>query len=104
NDPRFGYDSYRRFIMMFSDVVLAEGREPLEKEAYEKILEEVKHKYGVRLDSDLNADGMREMCDRFLAHFEQHYGAPFPAQPLEQLHLAIQAVFKSWNNPRAMIY
>lgn len=103
-NPRFAYDSYRRFIMMFSDVVLADGREDLEKEAYEHILDEVKREQGVELDSDLSAEGMRTVSERFLAHFEQHYRAPFPADPREQLRLAILAVFRSWMNPRAMIY
>src|SRR5262245_35722428 len=103
-NPRFAYDSYRRFIMMFSDVVLAEGRKELEKEAYEEILEEVKHRSGVHLDSDLSAEGMQEVTEKFLAHFQRHYGAPFPSDPMEQLRLSILAVFRSWSNPRAIIY
>src|SRR5436190_14270619 len=75
SNPRFAYDSYRRFVMMFSDVVLAEGRKDLEKEAYEEILEQVKHKHGVHLDSDLSAEGMKEVTDRFRKHFEAHYGS-----------------------------
>jgi len=104
NNPRFAYDSYRRFIMMFSDVVLAEGRAELEKEAFEEILEEVKHKHGVEIDSDLSAEGMKEVADGFLAHFHQHYGEHFPSDPMDQLRLSILAVFRSWNNPRATIY
>jgi len=104
DNPRFAYDSYRRFIMMFSDVVLAEGRKELEKEAYEEILEDVKHKQGVHLDSDLSPEGMQEVTEKFLAHFQQHYGSPFPGDPMEQLRLSILAVFRSWGNPRAMIY
>jgi pyruvate,orthophosphate dikinase len=103
-NPRFAYDSYRRFVMMFSDVVLAEGRKELEKEAYEEILEEVKEANGVHLDSDLSAEAMKEVTEKFLAHFEQHYGKPFPSDPMEQLRLAILAVFRSWGNPRAVIY
>jgi pyruvate, orthophosphate dikinase len=103
-NPRFAYDSYRRFVMMFSDVVLAEGRPELEKEAYEEILEEIKEAHGVHLDSDLSAEGMQDVTERFLAHFEQHYGQAFPSDPMEQLRLAILAVFRSWGNPRAMIY
>ena len=101
---RFAYDSYRRFIMMFSDVVIADGREELEKEAFEEILEEIKHRHAVHVDSDLSAAGMQEVTERFLAHFQQHYGEPFPADPLEQLRLSILAVFRSWNNPRAFLY
>lgn len=103
-NPRFAYDSYRRFVMMFSDVVLAEGREDLEKEAYEEILEEVKEHHGVHLDSDLSAEGMQEVTERFLKHFELHYGSAFPSDPMEQLRLAILAVFRSWGNPRAVLY
>jgi pyruvate,orthophosphate dikinase len=103
-NPRFAYDSYRRFVMMFSDVVLADGRKVLEKEAYEEILEEVKAHHGVHVDSDLSAEGMQEVTEKFLAHFRQHYGSEFPADPLEQLRLAILAVFRSWGNPRAVIY
>jgi pyruvate,orthophosphate dikinase len=103
-NPRFAYDSYRRFIMMFSDVVLAEGRKELEKEAYEEILEHAKHARGATLDTDLDADGMKEVTDHFLAHFKKHYGSDFPGDPREQLRLAIIAVFKSWGNPRATLY
>jgi pyruvate,orthophosphate dikinase len=104
HNPRFAYDSYRRFIMMFSDVVLADGRPELEKEAYEVILEEIKERHGVHVDSDLSAEGMRDVTERFLKHFEQHYGSPFPSDPYEQLRLSILAVFRSWGNPRAVIY
>jgi len=103
-NPRFAYDSYRRFIMMFSDVVLAEGRKDLEKEAYEEILEAVKEHAGVHVDSDLSAEAMQEVTEKFLQHFEQHYGQPFPSDPMEQLRLSILAVFRSWGNPRAVIY
>ncbi len=103
-NPRFAYDSYRRFVMMFSDVVIAEDRKELEKEAYEEILEQIKHARGVELDTDLDATGMKEVADLFLEHFAKHHGSPFPADPMEQLRLAILAVFKSWNNPRATVY
>ncbi len=103
-NPRFVYDSYRRFIMMFSDVVLAEGRKELEKEAYEEILEEIKEHQGVHLDSDLSAEAMQDVTEKFLAHFKQHYGSDFPSDPMEQLSLSVLAVFRSWGNPRAVIY
>ena len=103
-NARFAYDSYRRFLMMFSDVVLADGRPELEKEAYEHILDGVKHKRGVELDTDVDADGMKELCDLYLEHFRKHYGSEFPGDPLEQLKLSITAVFRSWSNPRAVIY
>ncbi|HTE18271.1 MAG TPA: pyruvate, phosphate dikinase, partial [Armatimonadota bacterium] len=101
---RFAYDSYRRFIMMYSDVVLADGRPELEKEAYEHILDHVKEQHEAELDTQLDADAMKDVCDQFLAHFKQHYGSDFPTDPLEQLKLAILAVFRSWTNPRAVIY
>ncbi len=104
DNPRFAYDSYRRFIMMFSDVVISEGKETLEKEAFENILEHIKESRGVEEDTDLDADGMKEVCNLFLAHFKQHYGEEFPSDPMEQLRLSILAVFKSWMNPRAIIY
>jgi pyruvate,orthophosphate dikinase len=103
-NARFGFDSYRRFVMMFSDVVLAEGRKELEKEAYEEILDHIKHARGVELDTDVDAEGMKEVCELFLSHFRRHFGSDFPRDPLEQLRLAIVAVFKSWNNPRAVVY
>jgi pyruvate, orthophosphate dikinase len=103
-NPRFAYDSYRRFIMMFSDVVLAEGRPELEKEAYEEILEHVKHACEAKLDTDLDAEGMKQVSDLFLAHFKRHYGRDFPSDPIEQLRLSIIAVFQSWMNPRAIVY
>jgi pyruvate,orthophosphate dikinase len=103
-NPRFAYDSYRRFIMMFSDVVLAEGSAPLEKEAYEDILDHIKHARGVELDTDVDAEGMQEVVRLYLSHFKQHYGREFPSDPMEQLQLAITAVFKSWMNPRAILY
>jgi pyruvate,orthophosphate dikinase len=104
HNPRFAYDSYRRFVMMFSDVVLADGRPELEKEAYEEILEDVKHRHGVHVDSDLSPEGMRDVTEQFLAHFKKHYGSDFPSDPMEQLRLAILAVFRSWGNPRAILY
>src|SRR4051812_36468488 len=84
-NARFAYDSYRRFIMMFSDVVLAEGRKELEKEAYEEILEHIKHARGVELDTDVDAAGMQEVTERFLDHFKKHFGSDFPTDPQEQL-------------------
>jgi len=104
NNPRFAWDSYRRFVMMFSDVVLSHGRHELEKHAYEQIFDALKRERGARVDTEVDAAGMEELTRRFLAHFEQHYGQPFPADPYEQLRLAILAVFHSWNNDRAIAY
>ena len=104
DNERFAYDSYRRFIMMFSDVVMADGREALYKQAYEEVFDGLKEERGAKNDLDVDADGMRELCDRFLAHYKEQYGADFPTDPREQLRLAIAAVFRSWNNDRAAAY
>ncbi len=106
-NERFAYDSYRRFIMMFSDVVLSgakdspEYRPGLERHAFEKIFDEVKEKLGAKEDIDVDADGLKEVVERSKEHFEKQYGEPFPSDPREQLRLATNAVFKSWNNKRA---
>ncbi|MBI3911037.1 MAG: pyruvate, phosphate dikinase, partial [Armatimonadetes bacterium] len=103
-NPRFGYDSYRRFVMMFSDIVVSEGRPELEKRAYEEIFDALKRERGARFDTDVEAAGMEELTRRFLAHFRQAQGGDFPSDPYQQLRLAIIAVFKSWNNDRAIAY
>ncbi|MCD6169749.1 MAG: pyruvate, phosphate dikinase [Candidatus Latescibacteria bacterium] len=106
-DERFAYDSYRRFIMMFSDVVLSgeknspDYRPGLERLAFEKIFDEVKKKMGAKEDTDVDANGLKEVVERSKEHFEKQYGKPFPSDPREQLRLATNAVFKSWNNKRA---
>ncbi len=99
DNPRFAYDSYRRFIMMFSDVVME-----IEKSHYDEILEDVKKNRGVELDTELDADAMKEVAERSLATYAEKKGEPFPQDPKEQLMLAIQAVFRSWNNARAIYY
>jgi pyruvate,orthophosphate dikinase len=97
---RFVYDSYRRFIMMFSDVSFG-----LSKHAFdEHIFQEIKHKKGAKTDLDLNAEDMMEVSQAFLDHVRQETGRPFPTDPFEQLELAIEAVFKSWNTDRAIYY
>ncbi|XMB72417.1 pyruvate, phosphate dikinase [Mycoplasmatota bacterium WC30] len=99
NNPRFAYDSYRRFITMFSDVVME-----ISKSNYEQIFDAKKEEKGIELDTDLTADDLKEIVAGFLAKFEELSGQPFPQDPKEQLILAVQAVFRSWDNPRANYY
>jgi len=98
-DERFAWDANRRLIMMFSDVVLG-----VPKAEYEEILHRVKAEKRVDLDTDLTAEDLKEMCNLFLAHTQQRAGRGFPSDPWEQLQLAIEAVFRSWNNERAIVY
>lgn len=98
-DPRFAYDAYRRFLQMFGNVVLG-----LRHELFEHALEELKQARGVALDVELTAEDLRELVRRYRALVEAHLGRPFPEDPLEQLTLAIRAVFESWHNPRAVTY
>ena len=99
NNERFAYDSYRRFIQMFSDVVME-----LPKSNFEKIIDEIKEKKGIKLDLDLTADDMKELVIKFKEYFKLKKGFDFPTEPTEQLFEAIKAVFRSWNNPRAIVY
>jgi pyruvate,orthophosphate dikinase len=103
-NERFAYDSYRRFIMMFSDIVLSGENPGLERENFERIFEEVKEERGAVFDTDLDAEGMKEVVRRFKEYFREVTGKDFPSDPKEQLMLAIRAVFKSWNNKRAIDY
>ena len=98
-NPRFAYDSYRRFIQMFSDVVME-----IPKSTFEKIIDEVKEAKGVKFDVELNADDMQELIKRFKAYYKEQKGTDFPQDPKEQLMEAVKAVFRSWNNPRAIVY
>jgi len=98
-NPRFAYDSYRRLINMYGDVVMDVAHEHFE-EAFDK----VKAKYDVELDTDVPTDGMVELCEAYKAVYKKHAGAAFPQDPMEQLRLAIEAVFKSWMTPRAVRY
>ena len=99
NNPRFAYDSYRRFIQMFSDVVM-----DIPKSNYEHLLEQMKEAKGVEADTDLDANDLKELVKQFLVKYEQLKGQPFPQDPKEQLIEAITAVFRSWDNPRANTY
>ncbi len=99
NNPRFAYDSYRRFIQMFADVVM-----DISKENFEHLLVAMKKAKGVKGDTDLNADDMKELSKQFLAKYKELKGEVFPEDPMVQLIEAITAVFRSWDNPRANTY
>ncbi len=96
---RFVYDSYRRFIQMFSDVVMEVG-----KKYFEELIDQMKAKKGVKFDVDLTAEDLKELASQFKAEYKQQLGTDFPSDPVEQLKLAIEAVFRSWDNPRANVY
>ncbi len=98
-NPRWAWDCYRRFIQMFSDVVMEVG-----KKYFEKLIDQMKEKKGVTFDVDLTADDLRELANQFKAEYRKQIGKPFPNDPKEQLFEAIKAVFRSWDNPRANIY
>lgn len=100
NNPRFVYDSYRRFIMMFSDVAFGLSKHSFD----EHIFAAYKSKVGVKNDLELTADHMKEISQLFLDHVKKETGRDFPADPWEQLALSIEAVFRSWNNERAIFY
>ena len=99
NNPRFAYDSYRRFIQMYSDVVMEVG-----KAYFEKLIDEMKEKKGVQLDTQLDADDLKELARQFKEEYKNKIGADFPSDPVDQLFGAIKAVFRSWDNPRAVYY
>ena len=99
NNPRWAWDCYRRFIQMYSDVVMEVG-----KKYFEQLIDQMKEKKGVTQDVELDADDLKELAGQFKAEYKEKIGADFPADPKEQLMGAIKAVFRSWNNPRAIIY
>ncbi len=99
SNERFAYDSYRRFIQMFSDVVME-----VEKPKFEKILEAVKHENNAKMDTDLTAANLKEVVKRYKELFKKEKGFEFPQEPKAQLMEAIKAVFRSWDNPRAVVY
>ena len=99
-NPRFAYDSYRRFIQMYSDVVME-----VPKSFFEKIIDEVKEEKGVHYDTELDVDDLKELVKRFKKVYSENMdGAEFPQDPKEQLMGAVKAVFRSWDNPRAIVY
>lgn len=100
NNPRFAYDSYRRFIQMYSDVVME-----VNKSFFEKIIDELKEELGVHYDTELNVDDLKELVKRFKKVYSDHMnGEEFPQDAHEQLMGAVKAVFRSWDNPRAIVY
>ncbi|MBU5230375.1 pyruvate, phosphate dikinase [Intestinimonas butyriciproducens] len=98
-NPRFAYDSYRRFIQMFSDVVME-----LSKKRFEEIIDAKKAEKGVKLDTELDADDLKDLVVRFKQFYKDEKGEEFPQEPKEQLMEAVKAVFRSWDNPRANVY
>jgi pyruvate,orthophosphate dikinase len=99
NNPRFAYDSYRRFIQMFSDVVME-----LSKKRFEDIIDAKKEEKGVKMDTELDAEDMKDLVVRFKAFYKEEKGEDFPSDPKVQLMEAVKAVFRSWDNPRANVY
>ena len=98
-NPRWAYDCYRRFIQMYSDVVMEVG-----KKYFEELIDEMKAKRGVTQDTELTADDLKELAEQFKAEYKEKIGSDFPADPKEQLMGAVKAVFRSWDNPRANVY
>ena len=98
-NPRFAYDSYRRFIQMYSDVVMEVG-----KKYFEQLIDEMKAEKGVKLDTELDADDLKKLAEQFKAEYKAKLGMDFPSDPREQLMGAVKAVFRSWNNQRAIVY
>ncbi len=98
-NPRWAYDCYRRFIQMYSDVVMEVG-----KKYFEELIDKMKEEKGVTFDVDLTADDLKELANQFKAEYKAKIGTDFPSDPKEQLMGAVQAVFRSWDNPRANVY
>ena len=98
-NPRWAYDCYRRFIQMYSDVVMEVG-----KKYFEELIDKMKADRGVTQDTELTADDLKELAEQFKAEYKEKIGADFPSDPKEQLMGAVKAVFRSWNNPRAIVY
>ena len=99
NNPRWAWDCYRRFIQMYSDVVMEVG-----KKHFEELIDKMKDKRGVKQDTDLTAEDLKELAAQFKAGYKSKLGSEFPADPIDQLMGAIKAVFRSWNNNRAIVY
>ena len=103
-EERFGYDAYRRFVMMFSDIVLSGEYPKLKKENFEHIFDELKAELGAKVDTEVDTDGLKRLVVKYKDYYKEVTGTDFPTDPKEQLKLAIIAVFASWNNERAIIY
>ena len=98
-NPRWAYDCYRRFIQMYSDVVMEVG-----KKYFEELIDKMKEEKGVKLDVELTAEDLKELAEQFKAEYKAKIGSDFPSDPKEQLMGAVKAVFRSWDNPRANVY
>ena len=99
NNPRWAWDCYRRFIQMYSDVVMEVG-----KKYFEELIDKMKEERGVKQDVELTAEDLHELANQFKAEYKEKLGQDFPSDPKEQLMGAIKAVFRSWDNPRANVY
>ena len=99
NNPRFAFDSYRRFIYMFSDVAMG-----IPRAYFEKAMNDLKEKYNIEYDYELSVENLKELIQTFKEIYKRETGTDFPQNPIEQLHIAVSAVFKSWNNDRAIVY
>ena len=99
NNERFAYDSYRRFIQMFSDVVME-----LSKKRFEEIIDEMKEERGITFDTEFSTEDLKEMVEKFKAFYKSEKGEDFPQDPKVQMIESIKAVFRSWDNPRANVY
>lgn len=99
DNPRFAWDSYRRFIQMFADVV-----QEIDKNKFEAVIDEIKAREGYEIDTELTVDDLKELVARYKEIVKQETGEEFPTEPDKQLMMAIEAVFRSWNNPRAIVY
>ena len=98
-NPRWAYDCYRRFIQMYSDVVMEVG-----KKYFEELIDKMKAEKGVKMDTELTAEDLKELAEQFKAEYKEKIGEDFPSDPKQQLMGAIKAVFRSWDNPRANVY
>ena len=103
-NERFAYDAFRRFLMMFSDIVLSTEYPKLKKENFEKIFNKMKKELGAKVDTEVDAANLKVLCGQYKEYFKSVTNTDFPSDPLEQLKLATIAVFQSWNNDRAIIY
>ncbi|NLT14421.1 MAG: pyruvate, phosphate dikinase [Clostridiales bacterium] len=99
NNPRWAWDCYRRFIQMYSDVVMEVG-----KKFFEELIDKMKEERGVHQDTELTADDLKELAHQFKAEYKSKIGSDFPSDPIDQMMGAVKAVFRSWNNPRAIVY
>lgn len=104
NNPRFVYDSYRRFIMMFSDIVLSSDYPALKKHEFEIIFDHLKHELHAAQDTDVDTEGLKKLVVQYKAYFKKITGFDFPTDPVDQMQRAVEAVFQSWNNDRAILY